>query len=87
MFRGSLDGFYHRYIDVRRKEKYYGVIDRLTKYAHFCSLSDPFSATIVAAIFMDIVEKLHVNPKISVSDRDPILTWKFWIELFSFLGT
>ena len=63
------------------------VVDWLTKYAHFCSLSHPFEASIVATTFMEIVQKLHGIPKIIVTDRDPIFTWKFWTELFSCLGT
>jgi hypothetical protein len=63
------------------------VVDRLTKYAHFCSLSHPFKASTIATAFMDIVQKLHGTPKIIVSDRDPIFTGKFWIELFYSLGT
>ena len=63
------------------------VVDRLTKYAHYCSLCHPFSTSTVVAAFMDIVQKIHGNPNIIVSDRDPIFTRKFWIELFSCLGT
>jgi hypothetical protein len=62
-------------------------VDRLTKYAHFCSFSHPFSASTIDATFINIVQKLHGSPKIIVSNRDPILTRKFWIELFSGLGT
>ena len=36
---------------------------------------------------MEIIQKLHGNPKIIVSDRDPIFTGNFWMELFSCLGT
>ena len=36
---------------------------------------------------MDIVQKLHGNSKIIVSDIDPIFTGKFWTELFYCLGT
>ena len=36
---------------------------------------------------MEIIQKLHGNPKIIVSDRDPIFTGNFWTELFSCLGT
>jgi hypothetical protein len=63
------------------------VFDRLTKYAHFCALSHPFKASIVATSFMDIVKKLHRTPKIIVSDRDPIFTGNFWTKLFSCLHT
>ena len=63
------------------------VVDRLTKYAHFCALSHSFSASTVAIAFTDIVHKPHGNPKIIVSDRGPIFIGKFWTELFSCLGT
>jgi hypothetical protein len=71
------------------------IVDRLTKYAHFCALSHPFKASTVATTFMETVQKpfmetvqkLHGSPKIIVSDRDPIFTGHFWTELFSCLGT
>jgi hypothetical protein len=63
------------------------IIDRLTKYAHFCSLYRPFKASIVATAFIETVQKLYGIPKIIVSDRDPIFTRHFWIELFSCFGT
>jgi hypothetical protein len=63
------------------------IVDRLTKYAHFCALSHPFKASTVATAFMEIVQKLHGIPKIIVSDRYPIFTGHFWTELFSCLGT
>jgi hypothetical protein len=63
------------------------IVDRLTKYAHFCALSHPFKASTIATAFMETVQKLHGSPKIIVSDRDPIFTGHFWIELFSCLGT
>ena len=63
------------------------VVDRLTKYAHFCALSHPFKANTFSTAFMETIQKLHGNPKIIVSDRDPIFSGNFWTELFSFLGT
>ena len=59
------------------------VVDRLTKYAHFCALSHLFKVSTVATAFMETIKKLHRNPKIIVSDRDPIFTGNFWKELFS----
>eukprot|EP00253_Pinus_taeda_P020227 PITA_20227 len=63
------------------------VVDRLTKYAHFCALSHPCKANTVSTAFMETIQKLHGNPKIIVSDRDPIFTGNFSTELFSCLGT
>ena len=63
------------------------VVDRLTKYAHFCALSHPFRAITTSTTFMETIQKLHRNPKIIVSDRDPIFTGNFWTELFFCLGT
>ena len=60
------------------------VVDRHTKYAHFCALSHPFKVSTVDTTFM---ERIHGNPKIIVSDRDPIFTGKFWMDFFSYLGT
>ena len=36
---------------------------------------------------METIQKLHGNPKIILSDRDPIFTGNVWTELFSCLGT
>ena len=63
------------------------VVDQLTKYAHFFSLSHPFKASTIASTFMETIQKLHGVPKIIVSDRDPIFTGIFWTELFSCFGT
>jgi hypothetical protein len=54
------------------------IVDILTKYAHFFSLSHPLKAITLATAFMEIVQKLHGSPKIIVSDRDPIFTRNFW---------
>ena len=49
------------------------VVDRLTKYAHFCALSHPFNVSTVVTVFMETVQKLQII----VSDRDPIFTRNF----------
>ena len=60
------------------------VVDRITKYAHFCALSHPFKASTFATTFMDTIQKLHGNPRVIVSDRDPIFTrnfgWNYFID-------
>ena len=58
------------------------VVDRLTKYAHFCPLSHPFKASTVSTTFMDTIQKLHGNPRVIVSDKDPILTGNFGRSYF-----
>ena len=50
------------------------VVDRITKYTHFCALSHPFKASTVATTFMNTIQKLHGNPRVIVSKRDPIFT-------------
>ncbi|KAJ1703435.1 hypothetical protein LUZ63_003214 [Rhynchospora breviuscula] len=68
------------------KEVILVIVDRLTKYAHFLSLSHPFKASTVAQLFLDNVYKLHGLPTDIVSDRDPIFTSQFWKELLNKIG-
>lgn len=62
------------------------VVHRLTKYAHFMSLSHPYTAKDVAQLFLDNVYKLHGLPATILSDRDAIFTSTFWQELFQLQG-
>ena len=61
------------------------VVDSLTKYARFCALSLPFKASTISTAFMDKIKKLHGNPNIIVSDRDPIFT-RFLDGIIFFFG-
>ena len=61
------------------------VVDRITKYAHFCALSHPFKASTIPNAFMATVQKIHGTPNIIVSDRDPIFTINFLIEFCLFV--
>jgi len=63
------------------------VVDRVIKYAHFCALSHPFKASTIATAFIETIQNIHGNQNIILSDRDPIFTGNFWMELFSCLGT
>jgi hypothetical protein len=63
------------------------VVDRLSKYAYFCALQNPFTSSTVAQLFMDQVFKLHGMPHSIVSDCDPTFTSNFWQELFKLQGT
>jgi hypothetical protein len=63
------------------------VVDRLSKYAHFCALQYPFTTSTVAQCFMYQVFKLQGMPHSIVSDRDPTFTSNFWQELFKLQST
>jgi hypothetical protein len=54
------------------------VVDLLSKYAHFCALQHPFTASTVAQIFMDNIFNLHGMPHSIVSNGDPTFTNIFW---------
>jgi hypothetical protein len=63
------------------------VVDRLSKYSHFCTLQHPFTTSTVAQIFMDQVFNLHGMLHSIVSDRNPTFKRIFWQELFKIQGT
>ena len=84
---GYLDGFHQRASKIQWFSVIFVVVDRLSKYAHFLPLSHPYTAIIVAQVFLDYVYKLHGLPKSIVSNRDKIFISRFWQKLFKLLGT
>lgn len=48
------------------------MVDRFTKYAHFVPLSHPYTAKMVADLFIQEIFRLHGMPRSIVTDRDPI---------------
>ncbi|MCH81864.1 hypothetical protein A2U01_0002657 [Trifolium medium] len=63
------------------------VVDRFSKYVHFVPLKHPYTAKIIAEIFVREVVRLHGIPLSIVSDRDPVFMSNFWKELFKLQGT
>jgi hypothetical protein len=59
------------------------VVDRLSKYAHFCAFQHSFMVYTMDQFVMDNIFKFHGMPHSIVSDRDPSFTNNFWQE---FLG-
>lgn len=84
----------HHHIDfIEGLLKYKGkkvilvVVNRLTKYSHFISLSNPFTVYHVIKAFMDQVYKLHGILESIISDRGSNFLSNLWQELFKLLGT
>jgi hypothetical protein len=46
------------------------VVARLIKYAHFCLVGHPYTASTIAQLFVDNIVKLHGVAQSIVSDRD-----------------
>lgn len=63
------------------------VVDRLSKYAHFIPMKHPFTAAVVAKMFVANVVRLHGIPTSIVSDRDKVFISSFWQTLFKLQGT
>lgn len=62
------------------------VIAKFSKYGHFLPVSDPYTASIVAHLFLSQIFKLHGMHQTIVSDRDPLFISSFWRELFHLQG-
>ena len=65
----------------------YVVVDRLSKFAHFFSMSSDYSTAQVEEIFFREVFRLHGLPKTIVNDKDSKFTGAFWQEIFRLVGT
>ena len=50
------------------------VVDKFSRYAHLIPISHPYSAVLIASLFMDNISKLHSMPLSIVSDRDRVFT-------------
>jgi hypothetical protein len=61
------------------------VVDKLTKYAHFISMSHPFIIKVVVQLFIDNIFKLHGLPLVIITDRYRIFTSQLWQDLFKSL--
>jgi hypothetical protein len=59
------------------------VVDRLSKYTHFIMLGHSYTTTLVARAFFDSIVRLHGVPGSIMSDRDQVVTRKFWTTAFA----
>lgn len=67
---------------VHGKSVILSVVDHFSKYAHFITLSHPYSTASVTHAFFKGIVRLHGFPTSIVSDHDPIFTSHVWHDLF-----
>jgi len=72
---------------LRKHSSMMGLVDRLSKVAHFILVKTTYSASEVAQVFIREIMRLYGVLKKVVLDRDAKFTSKFWKELFVGLGT
>lgn len=58
-----------------------GVVDHLTKCAHFIPVKKTRNAASLAQLYVKEIARIHGIPLNIVSDRDPLFTSEFWISL------
>ena len=64
-----------------------GIVDRLTKVAHFIPMNTTYTEDKLAQLYIDRIVKLHGVPSRIVSDHDAKFTSRFWKKLHEALGT
>ena len=62
-------------------------MDRLTKSAHFLSISMKYPLEKLAKLYLDEIIRLHGIPVSIVSDQDPKFVLQFWQKMQEVLGT
>jgi hypothetical protein len=72
---------------MQGKDRIFVVVDQLTKFSHFFSISMDYNASQVADLFLREVFRVHGVPKTIVSDMDNNFMSIFWQELFRLVGT
>lgn len=72
---------------VQCKDSIFVVVDRLTKFAHFFSITITYTTTQLNDLFFKEIFIWHVLPRRFMSDRDNKFIRLFWKELFRLSGT
>jgi hypothetical protein len=70
-----------------RHDSIWGIMDRLTKTAHFIPVHTTYVAKKYAKIYLDQIVRLHGIPKTIISDRGTLFVARFWELLQDALGT
>jgi hypothetical protein len=72
---------------ARKKDSIWGIVDRLTKTAHFIAVHTTYSVQNSAELYVDQIVCPHRIPKTIVSDRGTQFVARFWEQLHESLGT
>jgi transposase InsO family protein len=81
-------GFYRGIVEDSVRIRFHlGIMDRLTKVAHFIPIKTTNSGLQLAELYMSRIVCLHGVPKKIVSDRGTQFTSKFWERLHETLDT
>lgn len=54
------------------------VMNRLIKFAHFVHLVNPYTAKLVAKLYIKQFMQIHEMPRSVVTDRDMVFMINFW---------
>ena len=65
----------------------FGVIDKLTKVAHFLPIKESITAAQLAELYTSRIFSLHGIPQLISSDRGSIFTSMFWDSFHKAMGT
>lgn len=79
--------FIERLSKSHGKEVIMMIMDRLSKYAHFLTLTHLYTTKYVAQLFKDNIYKLYDLPRTIVSDINRIFTTHFQQHLLILQGT
>ena len=83
----AMDFVYGLPLTQRKHDATWVIIDRLIKSAHFVPIRLDYSMDRLAELYVDENVRLYGVPLLTVLDRDPRFTSRFWKELQSALGT
>ncbi|GJY63489.1 putative reverse transcriptase domain-containing protein [Tanacetum coccineum] len=77
----------HKIRELIRRIMTFGIVDRLTKSAHFLAIREDYSTKKLAKIYVDEIVARHGVPVSIISDRDGRFTSRCWQTVQKALGT
>src|SRR3954469_5562596 len=85
---GNRYGLHYRIAYDTKKEGYdMGIVDRLTKSAHFIPVNQKDNAEKLVEVYIKEIVSKHGVPKKIITDRGSVFTSAFWKQLHEALGS